>query len=341
MADVAQQELYAQLAELETPAWWFAGEQDDLPPTVSGEWQVFSNRSDTAKLFEQQGYAVELGDFSLFGSPPKSICYRVSKEKALVHYLINQAATHLEEGGVLLLVGYKNDGLKTYADKAARLLAGDSRVEKRAGGVYVAHIYKGSVLGEFLPDQDYEVLRPIAEAPRFYSKPGIFGWQKLDQGSALLIQNLDRFLEHFASPPQSCVDLGCGYGYLAVMAHQRLPDANWLLTDNNATALVAAEGNCRYHGIEAQFLLADCAEGETGQYDALFCNPPFHQGFAVEGELTDRFIKAAYSLLRPGGQALFVVNQFIPLQRKAQGIFADTELLLRRDGFCVIRLSKA
>lgn len=341
MLDAAQQELYARLAELETPAWWFAGEQEGLPPKVSGQWQVFSNRSDTAALFERQGYAVSLGDFSLPAGSPKSVCYRVSKEKALVHYLINQAAKRLEEGGVLLLVGYKNEGLKTYADKAARLLGGDSRIDKRPGGVYTAIIYKGAELGECLPDQDYEVLRPIAETPRFYSKPGIFGWQKLDQGSALLIQQLDGFLEHFAAPPQRCVDLGCGYGYLAVMVHQRLPDARWLLTDNNAAALLAAENNCRYHGIDAQFLLADCAEGESGKFDALFCNPPFHQGFAVEGGLSDRFIAAAHALLRPGGQALFVVNQFIPLERKARGIFAHSELVLRRDGFCVIRLHKA
>src|SRR5690606_29767337 len=49
---------------------------------------------------------------------------------------------------------------------------------------------------------------------RFLSKPGLYGWNKIDQGSALLVET---FKAHFPSANchyQRCLDLGCGYGYL-------------------------------------------------------------------------------------------------------------------------------
>jgi 16S rRNA (guanine1207-N2)-methyltransferase len=56
--------------------------------------------------------------------------------------------------------------------------------------------------------------------------------------------------------------------------------------------------------------------------------------------LTDRFIGAAHRLLRPGGRALFVVNEFIPVERKASLLFKDVRLLSKSEGFKVVSLTK-
>ncbi|GAB3372621.1 methyltransferase [Spongiibacter taiwanensis] len=344
--DTALVALMNALSECPAPTWWFAGEQEFAPPVASGEVNVFTNRCDTAALFSDRGYPVILGDFELPSGDgqnaewerPQSICYRVSKEKALVHYLINQAAKALPEGGELLLAGFKGDGLKTYADKAAKLLGGQKQIEKCAGNAYLARISKGELSDQWLPDQDYTRLQMIHEEPVLLSKPGIFGWQKCDRGSALLIEQLPGVLASCQRAPHRLLDLGCGYGYLTVMAHRHLPGSEWLLTDNNATALIAAQANCERHGIAAETLLADCGSGAQGPFDMVLCNPPFHQGFAVEGSLTDQFLAAASQVLARGGQALFVVNEFIPLERKARQAFASSELLIRCDGFCVYRL---
>jgi 16S rRNA (guanine1207-N2)-methyltransferase len=155
-----------------------------------------------------------------------------------------------------------------------------------------------------------------------------------------LVEQLPAFWDGFAQRPASLVDLGCGYGFITVMAAAQLPASNWLLTDNNATALLAARKNCEVSGINAQIELADCASGLNGPYDAVLCNPPFHKGFAVAGSLTDQFIGAAHRLLGRKGRALFVVNQFIPLERKAAALFASAQVLVEQDGFKVVCLSK-
>ncbi|WP_373081054.1 methyltransferase [Zhongshania sp.] len=341
--DTALMALYQQFSTAQTPLWWFADEHVAAQPLPAARdnWRSFSNRCDIATLLQAAGYPVELGDFvlPLDAEPPKSVCYRVSKEKALVHYLINQALAVLPVGGSLHLAGHKNDGLHSYAKKAAGLVGAVAEIKKHSGAAYIATIHKRSEPSGLLPDSDYTHIQEIASSPSLYSKPGVFGWQKIDRGSALLVEQLPVFLAGFSQQPKSLVDLGCGYGFIAVMAAAQLPASHWLLTDNNATALLAARKNCDVHGIEAQIELADCAAGLSGPYDAVLCNPPFHKGFAVAGSLTDQFIAAAHRLLKPKGRALFVVNQFIPLERKA-ALFASAEVLAEHEGFKVVCLSK-
>ncbi|WP_372862755.1 methyltransferase [Spongiibacter sp.] len=344
MNDAPLQQLYRQLAQLDGPLWWFADEQvnDDLP-ALREDCQVFCNRCDTAAALREVGFAVSLGDFAVpqkLDVAPQAVVYRVSKERPLVHLLINAAMQALPVGGQLLLSGYKNDGLKGYADKIAKVFDAERKIKKCDAGAYLATITKRGERNVALPDKNYRQLRLISESPALYSKPGIYGWQKIDRGSALLIEQLPRFLQGLSSPPQRAADIGCGYGYLAVMAAAELPDCEWLLTDNNATALLACEKNSAEHGLRAELHLADCADGLQGPVDIVLCNPPFHQGFAVEGELTERFLQAAHRLLKRNGQALFVVNQFIPLQRKAEGLFPAVELLGEAEGFRVFRLAK-
>lgn len=343
-ADTALAALYRQFSNLRGPVWWFADEHiADLPvPASHSDWQCFTNRCDIADQLQGAGYATELGDFdvSVVSTPPKTVCYRVSKEKALVHFLINQAMAALPLGGELVLAGHKNDGLHNYAKKAAALVGASSEIKKHDGSAYVATLIKTGQPTAQLPDSDYTRIQQIAETPILFSKPGVFGWQKQDRGSALLIEQLPRFLETCVSAPRTVADLGCGYGYITVMAAPQLPGVKWLLTDNNATALLAARKNCDVNGLNAELVLADCAAGLNGPADVVLCNPPFHQGFAVAGSLTDRFLAAAHRLLGRQGRALFVVNQFIPLESKATGLFSASEILIEHDGFKVVSLQK-
>lgn len=341
MTDTNLQLLTRQFASRPGPLWWFVDEHGAgfRAPPPSADWTAVTNRIDVGQQLAAQGYAVSVGDFELPAGQPATVCYRVSKEKPLVHYLINRGLAALPLGGELLLCGAKSEGLKTYADKAAALVAGEKHLSKQGKDSYLATIVKRAEPSAPLPDSDYTTLRDIGDAVELYSKPGVYGWNKIDKGSARLVACLPQLLPRCARPPTTVADLGCGYGYLPVAAHEWLAGARWRLTDNNATALVACRENVAFHGIDADILLADCAEGLDGPVDLVLCNPPFHQGFAVEGGLTLRFLQAARRLLGPGGHAVFVVNQFIPLPRAAEGLFAGCEQVDEGQGFRVYWLS--
>jgi 16S rRNA (guanine1207-N2)-methyltransferase len=260
-----------------------------------------------------------------------------------VHHLLNQAWRCLKPDGELWLSGFKNDGTKTYIEKIAKLLGCDKNIKKN-GQVYTAQLIKHSPFDAQLQldSSDYTLTRPIVSDSglTLISKPGLFGWNKIDAGSALLIAQLEQVLSNRPAP-QTGLDLGCGYGYLTVAANQIPPAVakNWILTDNNAAALQIAAANLQLNNINGQVIGADAGFGLPVKADLLLCNPPFHQGFSVDGDLTDKFLTNASRLLAPDGLALFVVNQFIPLERKAAPLFKQVKTLVDNGSFKVISLS--
>ncbi|RZA02563.1 MAG: hypothetical protein EOO68_09645, partial [Moraxellaceae bacterium] len=197
---------------------------------------------------------------------------RIAKEKPWVHHLINQARLHLPPGGHLYLAGLKQEGIKTYADKAATLFNSNQKAQKIAEVYAITLLQNSDKTSELLPCEHYADYRPVLtlqEKP-IVSKPGIYGWNKIDQGSQLLV---DTLLNEDLSNISSCLDLGCGYGFLT-LATGHLPLGMRTCTDNNSAALTACEHNCQGWNIPANFILADCAQGITERFDLVLCNPP-------------------------------------------------------------------
>jgi 16S rRNA (guanine1207-N2)-methyltransferase len=264
-----------------------------------------------------------------------SLVYRVSKEKALVHHLINQAAMQLPDGAQLWLCGGKQEGILTYIDKATTVFGPLASESKGDGATRLACFRRDTGLSGHLDDRDYGTLRPTVTDNdlSWFSKPGQFGWEKIDAGSRMLVTHLPA-----CAPLGATLDLGCGYGYLSLNA-AKAGASRIVATDNNAAAVASCRHNLAQSGAVAEVIADDCGATLTGPFDTVLCNPPFHQGFSTRGDLTDRFLQAARRLLAPRGQALFVVNQFIPLEQKAQPWFAGINVLERDRSFKVVRLS--
>ncbi len=302
-----------------------------------------TNRWDVAQQAEQQGFPSFFSDFDFSGINDASldrVFYRISKEKPVTHHIINQAHRALMPGGKLFLCGQKNEGIKTYIDKAGTLFGCGATAQKN-GAVYTAVLEKrASHSAQQLDDSAYPQLRPIASPAgiTIHSKPGLFGWNKIDQGSEFLIHTLPDLLNSLPRPPASLLDLGCGYGYLTLMTGH-LPLEQRVLTDNNAAALGAAHRNCELNHISAQVIAADAGDQIRQMFDLILCNPPFHQGFSVDGDLTDKFLCSAKRLLARQGTAVFVVNQFISLEKKAREHFSSVKTLSHNGSFKVVALA--
>ncbi len=300
------------------------------------------NRYDIVQRMHAAGLNTVFSDFADADLPDtiNTLYYRVSKEKPVVHRALNIAANKLTDGGRLHISGLKNEGAKNHLDKAATLL-GCAKATQKSGLAYSASLVRQQPVHQALDDSNYAQLRPIAKAPHLASKPGQFGWQKVDQGSEFLLQTL---AEHEAlAHTQSLLDLGCGYGFLALTACQQLlptTPAKITLTDNNAAALLSAGHNCQQLGVNAEIIAADCGDQVKDRFDTLLCNPPFHQGFGISQDLTERFLKSAAQHLQPDGHAWFVVNSFIPVEDKAKPYFAQQTTVANNKQFKVIHLSQ-
>ena len=110
-------------------------------------------------------------------------------------------------------------------------------------------------------------------------------------------------------------------------------------TDNCAAATTACQKNFAAFNIAGEVIADDCASSVSSTFDALLCNPPFHQGFKTDTRLTEKFVETAAQRVKDTGRALFVVNQFVPLERIAQTVFARSEKIAQADGFKLLVLS--
>jgi 16S rRNA (guanine1207-N2)-methyltransferase len=342
--DAAFDALLPSLQQQARKTLWIADENAlDIVGTImpSANLDILSNRFDIVAGARFSGHTAEFSDFDFSPYTPGSmqcIVYRVSKEKPVVHHVLNHAFQLLAVGGELLIAGLKTDGTKTYIDKCKQLF-GNGGI-KKSGAAYLGHFCKDAdtPCADFLDDQDYASLRMI-HTPEldFYSKPGLFGWNRIDQGSAFLVQALPDCLAGLAVQPQSVLDLGCGYGYLTLMTRD-WPLSLRVATDNNAAALLAMKKNAGHYGIDVEVVAADAGSSLDRSFDLVLCNPPFHQGFAVAGDLTDKFLQSAHRLLSAKGVALFVVNTFVGLEKKAASHFSSVTLLANNRSFKLLLL---
>jgi len=298
-----------------------------------------SNRFDIYQQLSDHGLQAQLNDFE---SPNfegvDRVLFRVSKEKALVHHVINCARAQLSAGGQLLISGYKKEGIKTYLDKTGALFYDvGSRVRGGQSSQLGVFLQGAETASSYLEDKRYPELREIDSSPGLVSKPGVFGWNKIDRGSAFLIEYLPELLTQLEPAPATVLDLGCGYGYISAMAHTLVP-AHFLATDNNVAAVAACVENFKRQGIAGEVLLDNCGQSLSAVADLVLCNPPFHQGFELESSLTLQFLRSAKTLLKKNGVALFVVNSFVPLEKTSLGLFADCQVVANNGSFKLLVL---
>lgn len=357
--DPSSMELLQCLAESQGRCLWLAEENQlallsQLMPYAS-KLDLLSNRWDIADRAQKIGLQGIFNDWQftpakqeplteIFGKWQASmydqVFLRICKEKPVNHHLLHQAYLQLNVDGTLTLAGEKSEGIKSYWQSAAELFGDDQRLQK-IGNCYRAQFIKKAAKLTTIPEpsESYRKIQVIGQWDNqpIYSKPGVYGWNKIDHGSRLLLDQLNTLTSHHSGKVSSILDLGCGYGLLT-LATSRFSCERRVATDNNAAALICTQLNATVRNLEVEVVAGDCGNTVSGKFDLVLCNPPFHRGFDVDRDLTSYFLGAARAKLNPGGAALFVVNSFIPIERKLEGLFRETATLKNDNQFKVLLL---
>jgi 16S rRNA (guanine1207-N2)-methyltransferase len=230
----------------------------------------------------------------------------------------------LEPGGTLVCAGANDDGAASLEKQVRKALGLDDTLSK-----FHCRVFWLTRNAAAPPDywRGLGELRPVEGG--WLSQPGIFSWDRIDDGSALLAQCLPGdFAGHVA-------DFGCGWGYLA--RHLLPPAVERLdLIDAEHLALDAARANVR--DARASFHWLDLTrEPAPAIYDAIVCNPPFHTGRASTPALGQAVLEAAQRALRPGGRLYVVANRGLPYEPILKASFASIETLADNNKFRVTR----
>jgi len=177
-------------------------------------------------------------------------------------------------------------------------------------------------------------------APRFiaalglWSQPGIFSWDRIDPGSALLIAHLPPLAGRGA-------DLGCGVGVLARAALASNPAVQHItLVDFDRRAVEAARRN-----VEAARTTVIWADAATSKalpkgLDFVLMNPPFHDGGAEDQNHGRVFISKAAGCLRDGGTCLLVANRHLPYEATMTPLFTTLERVIEVEGYKIYAARK-
>ncbi len=173
--------------------------------------------------------------------------------------------------------------------------------------------------------------------PRFldglglWSQPGVFSWDRVDPGSALLLASM---------PPLSGrgADFGCGLGVLAraVLAAPKV--ASLTLLDIDRRAVDMARRNV--DDPRAQFVWADARAFDLTGLDFVVMNPPFHDGGTEDRALGQTFIRRAAGALRNGGTLWLTANRHLPYEEVLKPLFRSVTPLAAEKGYKIYRAQK-
>ncbi len=160
----------------------------------------------------------------------------------------------------------------------------------------------------------------------FWSQPGVFSWDRVDPGTALLV-------EHLPAQTGRGADFGCGFGYLsrAVLASPKV--TSLVSIDVDRRAIEATKRNI--DDPRAGTLWADLRAGEAGLKDLDFVvmNPPFHDGGDEDKALGQSFIRRAAEVLRPGGVCWLTANRHLPYENVLKPFFKRNALKAEASGY--------
>ncbi len=156
---------------------------------------------------------------------------------------------------------------------------------------------------------------------RVETASGVFSADRLDPGTAVL-------LAHAAPPPPTglLVDLGCGWGALALELALRSPAADVLAVDVNERALGLVRRNAARLGVRVRTLRPEEALQGIGAIDLIWSNPPIRIGKTDLHALLSTWL----GRLAPTGRAELVVAKNLGADSLQRWITQELGMACRR-----------
>jgi 16S rRNA (guanine1207-N2)-methyltransferase len=248
-------------------------------------------------------------------------------ETILGRELIEEAHTILRKGGRLLAATDQKGG--TWLKKVLREIFGlaSIAVKEKKGMVLLAkrtrdkaevrdhrHLIKATLRGHTL---------------ELESRPGIFGHVRLDAGTKALAEAFQ------VEEGQRVLDLGCGYGPLAMVAAQEVgPSGSVTAVDCNARAVAQTSRNAARNGLAnvRALLRPDLEDLGVDDVDLVLANPPYFSNFRIARS----FVETAAEHLRPGGQLWMVAKAAAKHAELLGEQFTDVSITMTHKGHGII-----
>ncbi len=192
------------------------------------------------------------------------------KSKDLTDYILNAVAARLP-GREVFLVGKTQRYRRRI--QAAQPVWQTAQTRQRAPLPIVASDRGQRAGSQIAGKPGADVRAATGRRPAESHQPaGVFSHGRLDRGSALLLEHLDKL------PSGHLLDFGCGAGVLGAAVKRRYPHNQVTLLDVDAFAAASSRLTLAANGLEAEVLTGDGIDAAPMGLNAILSNPPFHVG---------------------------------------------------------------
>lgn len=167
----------------------------------------------------------------------------------------------------------------------------------------------------------------------------VFSAQSLDIGTRFFLQHLPA-----VEGDVNIADLGCGNGVVGLIAAQINPQAQIDFYDESFMAVASAKLNFTraFPGRVARFIADDSmASALENYYQAVLCNPPFHQHNVVGDFVALQMFRDARRALKAGGELWVIGNRHLGYAERLKRLFGNCVLVAQNSKFVIVRSEKS
>ena len=164
---------------------------------------------------------------------------------------------------------------------------------------------------------------------------GVFAARHLDPGTKILLDAAP-----LPDDGDALLDLGCGYGPIALTLAERCPTSPVWAVDVNARALELTSANARDNGANGVRVAKPEDVPDDVRFTAIYSNPPIRAGKAVLHEMLRMWLPR----LRPDGVAYLVVARNLGSDSLAKWLNEQgcpTRRLRSKSGYRILEIASA
>ena len=172
-----------------------------------------------------------------------------------------------------------------------------------------------------------------------HNHANVFSRTGLNIGARFFMEHLPKDLEG------EIVDLGCGNGVIGMTLLEQNPQANVVFVDESPMAVSSSRLNVETNMPEAldrcEFMINNGLLGvEPFRYNAVLCNPPFHQQHALTDAVAWEMFHHARRCLKINGELVIVANRHLDYYHKLKKIFGNCTTVATNKKFVILKAVK-
>ena len=172
-----------------------------------------------------------------------------------------------------------------------------------------------------------------------HNHANVFSRTGLDIGARFFMEHLPGDLEG------EIVDLGCGNGVIGLTLLEKNPEATVVFVDESPMAVASSRLNVESNLPDAidrcEFMINNALSGvEPFRFNAVLCNPPFHQQHALTDNVAWEMFHHARRCLKINGELYIVANRHLDYFHKLKKIFGNCTTIATNSKFVVLKAVK-